>query len=259
MLALVTGASSGIGLMYAHRLASYYHYDLLLVSNQEKEIRETADDIAAKYGVKAIALYKDLSTLEAPGELYQYCQENHLEVEVLVNNAGVFFFNDLVDTAESRVNLMLHLHIRTVTNMCRLFAADMQRRGHGYILNMSSMSAWMAMPGIQCYNASKAYILNFSRSMWYELKPHGVTVTAICPGAVDTGLYGLAPNLRKLAVALHVSMPPEKLVKIALKKMFKGKKQSMPGTLNYFFVPLIKHLPDWAVFFAMKRIACFQK
>ncbi len=259
MLALVTGASSGIGLMYAHRLASYYHYDLLLVSNQEKEIKDTADDIATKYGVKTIALYKDLSALEAPQELYDFCKANNLEVEVLVNNAGVFFFNDLVNTSENRVNLMLHLHIRTVTNMCRLFATDMKERGHGHILNMSSMSAWMAMPGIQCYNATKAYILNFSRSMWYELKPFGVTVTAICPGAVDTGLYGLAPNLRKLAVAIHVSMPPEKLVRIALKKMFKGKKQSMPGTINIFFVPLIKHLPDWVVFFAMKRIKCFQK
>ena len=259
MYALVTGASSGIGLMYAHRLASYYHYNLVLVSNQEKEIQETADDITAKYGVKAIAIYKDLATEDAPNELLAYCQENGIEIEVLINNAGVFFFNDLTQTSESRVNLMLHLHIRTVTNMTRLFGAEMKKRGHGRILNMSSMSAWMAMPGIQCYNASKAYILNFSKSMWYELKPYGVTVTAITPGAIDTGLYGLAPNLRKLAVAIHVSMPPEKLVRIALKKMFKGKKRSMPGALNHLFVPMIKHLPDWFVFLAMKKIACFQK
>ena len=143
--------------------------------------------------------------------------------------------------------------------MCRLFGMDMRARGKGYILNMSSMSAWMTMPGIQCYNASKAYILNFSRSMWYEMKPHGVIVTAICPGAVDTGLYGLADNLRKLAVALHVSIPPKKLVQKALKKMFKGKKQYMPGTINHLFVPIMKHLPDWFVFFAMKKISCFQK
>ncbi|MCQ2350499.1 MAG: SDR family NAD(P)-dependent oxidoreductase [Paludibacteraceae bacterium] len=259
LYALVTGASSGIGLQYAHRLAEHYKYDLVLVSNQEKEIKETADEIGEKYGVKAISIYKDLSTESAPQELFDYCKENGIEIEVLINNAGVFFFNDLANTAEKRVNLMLHLHIRTVTNMTRLFGAAMAERGHGYILNMSSMSAWMAMPGIQCYNASKAYILNFSKSMWYELKPHGVTVTSITPGAIDTGLYGLAPNLRKLAVALHVSMPPAKLVKKALKAMFKGKKTSMPGVLNYLFVPMIKHLPDWVVFFAMKKISCFQK
>lgn len=259
MFALVTGASSGIGLQYAHRLASYYKYDLLLVSNQEKEIVETADDIAAKYGVRTIPLYKDLSTEEAPQELFDFCKEQGIEIEVLINNAGVFFFNDLVNTSEKRVNLMLHLHIRTVTNMTRLFGGAMKERGHGRILNMSSMSAWMAMPGIQCYNASKAYILNFSKSMWYELKPFGVTVTAITPGAIDTGLYGLAPNLRKLAVSLHVSMPPAKLVKKALKAMFKGKKKSMPGLVNYIFVPMIKHLPDWFVLLAMKKIDCFKK
>lgn len=259
MYALVTGASSGIGLQYAHRLAEHYKYDLVLVSNQEKEIKETADDITAKYGVKTVPLYMDLATESAPQELFDYCKENGLEIEVLINNAGVFFFNDLVNTAEKRVNLMLHLHVRTVVNMTRLFGAAMKERGYGRILNMSSMSAWMAMPGIQCYNASKAFILNFSKSMWYELKPFGVTVTAITPGAIDTGLYGLAPNLRKLAVALHVSMPPAKLVKKALKAMFKGKKKSMPGLLNYLFVPMIEHLPDWFVFMAMKRIDCFKK
>lgn len=259
MYALVTGASQGIGLQYATRLAEKYHYDLVLVSNQEKEIHEVAQKLHAQYGVKTVAVYQDLSTENAANELHQFCKEGGYEIEVLINNAGVFYFNDLVKTAESRVNLMLHLHVRTVTQLCRLFGADMRERGNGYILNMSSMSAWMAMPGIQCYNATKAYILNFSRSMWYEMKPYGVGVTALCPGAIDTGLYGLASNLRKLAVALHVSMPPEKLVKIALKKMFKKKKQVMPGFLNHLFVPLIKHLPDWVVFTIMKRIDCFKK
>lgn len=259
MYALVTGASQGIGLQYAKQLASTYKYDLVLVSNQEKEIHEVAEQIKAEYGVNTVAVYQDLSTETAAADLHQFCKAGGYEIEVLINNAGVFYFNDLVLTSEARVNLMLHLHIRTVTQLCRLFGGDMRERGKGYILNMSSMSAWMAMPGIQCYNASKAYILNFSRSMWYEMKKHGVGVTAICPGAIDTGLYGLASNLRKLAVTLRVSMPPERLVKIALKKMFKKKKQVMPGFLNHLFVPLIKHLPDWVVFTVMKRIDCFKK
>ena len=233
MLSLVTGASSGIGLQYATQLARDYHTDLLLVSNQKEELQRVADELSAQYGVQAIAHYADLSLTDAAETLYNWCHEQNLQVDILINDAGVFFFNQYMDTSMKRIELMINLHVVTVAKMCRLFGADMVQRHSGYILNMSSMSAWMAMPGIQCYNASKAYILNFSKSMWYELKPHGVTVTAITPGAIDTGLYGLAPNLRKLAVALHVSMPPAKLVKKALKAMFKGKKKSMPGAVNY--------------------------
>lgn len=256
-LALVTGASSGIGLKYATELARQ-GYNLVIVSNQEKEIHETSEQLTKEFGVNVTPLYRNLATPEAAEELHQYCLDRQLEIDLLINNAGVFFFNELTKTDIRRVELMLSLHVVTVTKLCRLFGEDMKQRGHGHILNMSSMSAWMAMPGIQTYNATKAYILNFSRSLWYELKPYGVTVTAICPGAVDTGLYGLSPNLRRLAVAIGVSMTPDKLVRIALKKLAKGKKQVMPGAINHLFVPFIKHLPDWFVFAAMKRINKFQ-
>lgn len=259
MLALVTGASSGIGLQYAHALARDYHTDLLLVSNQEKEIAETAETIAKTYGVKTIGLYRDLAQLNAAEELHQYCLDNHLEVDILINNAGVFFFNDYVETSMNRIELMLKLHIMTVAKMCRLFGEDMCRRQRGYILNMSSMSAWMAMPGIQTYNATKVFILNFSKSLWYEFKLKNVSVTAVCPGAVDTGLYGLSDYWRRIAVAIGVSLPPEKLVKKALKAMFKRKKKTMPGAINHLFVPMIKHQPDWLVMAIIKRISKFKK
>lgn len=259
MLALVTGASSGIGLQYANALARDYHTDLLLVSNQEKEIAETAETIAKTYGVKTIGLYRDLAQLNAAEELHQYCLDNHLEVDILINNAGVFFFNDYVETSMNRIELMLKLHIMTVAKMCRLFGEDMCRRQRGYILNMSSMSAWMAMPGIQTYNATKVFILNFSKSLWYEFKLKNVSVTAVCPGAVDTGLYGLSDYWRRIAVAIGVSLPPEKLVKKALKAMFKRKKKTMPGAINHLFVPMIKHLPDWLVMAIIKRISKFKK
>ena len=121
------------------------------------------------------------------------------------------------------------------------------------------MSAWMAMPGIQTYNATKSFIYNFSKSIWYELKPQNVGITVMAPGAVDTALFGLAPNLRKLAVALTVSIPPEKLVKRALKKMFRNKKADTPGVINWLCTPLLKHTPDWMLFFAQKKLAKFMK
>ena len=271
MLALVTGASSGIGLQYATQLARDYHCDLLLVSNQEKELEQVAKDLAAQYNVNTVARFADLSLPDAAETLHDWCVENKYVVDILVNNAGIFFFNPYCETSMKRIELMLQLHMITVAKMTRLFAADMCKReltaeeaaqricGHkrmrGYILNMSSMSAWMAMPGIQTYNATKAFIYNFSKSIWYELKPLNVGITVMAPGAVDTGLFGLAPNLRKLAVALTVSIPPEKLVKRALKKMFRNKKADTPGFINWLSTPLLKHTPDWMLFLAQKKLS----
>ena len=275
MLSLVTGASSGIGLQYATQLARDYHTDLLLVSNQEKELQEVADNLAKEYGVKTIAHYADLSQTDAAENLFKYCQDNNLVVDILINDAGVFFFNQYCETNMKRIELMLNLHVMTVAKMCRLFGEAMinrqlteeekaqkicrKRRKKGYILNMSSMSAWMAMPGIQTYNSTKAFIYNFTKSIWYELKPHDVNIIAMAPGAVDTALFGLAPKLRKLAVALTVSITPEKLVKKALRKMFRGKKTSTPGFLNWLATPLLKHTPDWMLFVTMKHIGKYQK
>lgn len=275
MLALVTGASSGIGLQYATALARDYHCDLLLVSNQEQEQIEVAKQLAETYGVKTTPLYADLSQQDAAEKLHQYCVDNKIEVDILINNAGVFFFNPLTDTSMKRFELMLMLHVVTVAKLTRLFAEDMVKREltdeqkqekvlgkprrKGYILNMSSMSAWMAYPGIQTYNATKAFIYNFSKSIWYELYPQGVNITVMTPGAVDTALFGLAPNLRKLAVNLTVSIPPEKLVKRALKRMFQGKKADMPGVINHLSTPLLKHTPDWLVRLTYKFVGQFQK
>ena len=275
MLALVTGASSGIGLQYATALARDYHTDLLLVSNQEQEQIDVARDLAAAYHVQATPLYADLSCQDAAEQLHQYCIDHNLKVDILVNNAGVFFFNPLTDTAMKRFELMLMLHVVTVAKLTRLFAEDMinrelteeerqecvlgKPRKKGYILNMSSMSAWMAYPGIQTYNATKAFIYNFSKSIWYELYPKGVNITVMTPGAVDTALFGLAPNLRKLAVNLTVSIPPEKLVKRALKHMFRGKKADMPGVINHLSTPILKHTPDWLVRLTYRWVGQFQK
>ncbi len=273
MLALVTGASSGIGLQYATQLARDYHCDLLLVSNQEKELNRVAADLAATYGVKTVPHFADLSLNDAAENLHAWCHENGYVVDILINNAGVFFFNPYCETNMRRIELMLQLHVMTVAKLTRLFAEDMikreltpeeaaqricgRKRKRGYILNMSSMSAWMAMPGIQTYNASKAFIYNFSKSLWYELQPHNVGITVMAPGAVDTALFGLAPNLRKLAVNLTVSIPPERLVKRALKKMFRGKKADTPGFINWLSTPMLKHTPDWILFLAQKKLAQF--
>ncbi|MBQ8100071.1 MAG: SDR family NAD(P)-dependent oxidoreductase [Paludibacteraceae bacterium] len=252
MYALITGASSGVGKAYATVLARDYGHDVLLVSNQENELQELAARLTQQYGVKALPYYSNLAREEAAEELYRWCGDNHVEVDILINNAGMFFWQPLIEAAAGKAQTMLMLHMVTPAMLCRLFGEDMCRRKKGWILNMSSMTAWMPFPGIQCYNATKAFVLSFSKSIWYEMKPYGVGVTTLTPGAIDTPLYGLNDKARRQLVRFGISFPPERFAQIALRRMFKKRKQAMPGWVNHIAVPLLKHLPDWAVFTAMK-------
>ncbi|MBR1928662.1 MAG: SDR family NAD(P)-dependent oxidoreductase [Paludibacteraceae bacterium] len=254
MYALITGASSGIGKAYAFTLAEHYRHDVLLISNQKAELEQVAQDIQTKFSVKAVPYYCNLANQDAAKEIYDWCNENKIEVDILINNAGMFFWQPLIDVAPEKIATIMNLHMFTLTMLCRYFAKDMTLRRKGWIINMASMTAWMSMPGIQCYNATKAYVNNFSKSLWYELKPFGVKVLTLTPGAIDTPLYGLDDKKRRLLVRFGISFTPEHFTQVALKRMFKGKKKAMPGWINHLAVPLINHLPDWAIFFAMKRL-----
>ena len=202
-LALVTGASSGIGYQYA-RLLAEKGYDLLLVSNEEIRIAEVARELRRQFGVRADGLCRDLSLADAADSLFEYTRQQGFEVEVLVNNAGVFFFDDLTETDSRRIERMIGLHVQTVTMLCRYFGAAMKARGKGYILNMSSMSAGMPFPGISVYAATKSYLKQFSKAIHNELYDYGVRVTAVCPGAVATDLYNLSGHYQRLGLRLGI-------------------------------------------------------
>lgn len=258
--ALVTGASSGIGFHYATQLARDYHYNLLLVSNQEKELQIVASQLSEAYGVRAIPYFCDLGQENAAEQVHAFCEERQIIVEVLVNNAGILIFDAFNHAPIEKTETLLMLHVVTATKLCRLFAPAMCERGKGYILNMSSMSAWMAMPSIACYNASKSYVLNFSRALWYEMKPHGVHVLAVTPGSTDTGLLPFGRRMGKILKTVDITMPPEKLAQAALHSLFHSdNKQCMPGAWNNLIVPVINHLPDWLVFTVMHRMKMFQQ
>ena len=240
--ALITGASSVIGYQYARQLAAL-GYDLLIVSNDAEGIANSAAEIRKQYGVRVTPLYRDLSAENAAEDLYRYCEDEQLDVEVLVNNAGVFFFDDLARVDSRRIELMLRLHVRTTTLLCHYFGRSMQARGRGYILNMSSMSAWMPFPGISVYAATKSYLRTLSLAIRNELYDRGVRVTAVCPGAVATGLYNLSERYRRLALRLGIMMTPERLARKGLRALFSGRRRTVPGFVNRVFVPLAGLIP----------------
>lgn len=244
--ALVTGGSSGMGLEYARQLAAR-GYDLLLVSNQQAELEQAAADLHEQFGVNTMARFQDLSSVAAAEALLAFCVERSLEIEVLINNAGMFFFEELHPENEAKALKMLQLHVYTPTRLCILFGEEMKRRGQGYILNVSSMAAKLPCPGIAVYSATKAYLKSFSKSLYFEMRPYGVGVTTVCPAAIATPLYKLKPSMMRLGVKVGLIGTPQWLVRRALRRMFKKRRVVKPGFMNYYLPPLIALLPKWLV------------
>ena len=275
-VAVITGASSGIGLHYAKQLAEY-GYNVLLVSNQKEQVEDAARNIAieqnrsyASFDESGIitsnspcwsaGIYMDLSKQDSAKELFQLCNQNNLEVEVLINNAGIFFFNDIADTSVEKVSTIVNLHVYTATMLCRYFGEMMRERRKGYILNMSSISAHTPFCGISLYTATKSYIRTMSKAFRLEMKEFGVRVMVVSPGAVATNLYNLPEHLQKLGVNIGVIYKPEKLVKKALYRLFNtNKKEFIPGAINKLFKPIYSILPEWFKMWARKKTACLKK
>ena len=251
--ALVTGGSSGMGLEYARQLAAK-GYDLLLVSNQKEELERALEELLQTSTVKLVTRYQDLSFETAADDLMAFCQEQNIEVEILINNAGMFFFEELSEKNEAKALKMLQLHVYTPTRLCVLFGEVMKQRGHGYILNMSSMAAKLPCPGIAVYSATKAYLKSFSKSLYFEMRPYGVGVTTVCPAAIATPLYKLKPSLLRLGVKIGLIGTPEWLVRRALRGMFHKRRVVKPGLMNYYLPPLIAILPKWLVERIWKRV-----
>lgn len=244
--ALVTGGSSGMGLEYACQLAEI-GCNLLLVSNQEEELKKATEELKRDKAIQVVPHFQDLATEKAAEELLAFCQSENIQIDILINNAGMFFFQELSTENEAKALTMLRLHVYTPTRLCVLFGEEMKKRGYGYIINMSSMAANLPCPGITIYSATKAYLKSFSKSLYFEMRPYGVGVTTVCPAAIATPLYKLKPRLLKLGVKNGLIGTPQWLVRKALKGMMKKKRVVKPGFMNIYLPPLIAMLPHGLV------------
>lgn len=240
--ALVTGGSSGMGLEYARQLA-VIGCNLLLVSNQKEELERAAESLKQGRDIRVIPHYQDLATETAAEELFAFCQTENLQIDILINNAGMFFFEELTPENEAKALTMLRLHVFTPMCLCILFGEEMKKRGYGYLINMSSMAAQLPCPGITVYSATKAYLKSFSKSLYFEMRPYGVGVTTVCPAAIATPLYRLKPSLLKLGIKVGLIGTPQWLVRKAIKGMLRKKRIVKPGFMNRYLPPLIAVLP----------------
>jgi short-subunit dehydrogenase len=253
--ALVTGAASGMGRVYAEKLAAK-GYNLVIVDINAKGLEETAAmvraEIASAEGIsdelknsfKVLPVVQDLSVMEAADLIWEKTEAEGCVVEVLVNNAGVMYCQGIAETSERMLKLIMMVHMNTPLLLCRKYIGGMKERGCGYILNISSLAAWMSWPGIGMYGNTKRFVRDYSRELRIECQKTGVSVTNAYFGAVDTPLIPLKDSLRKLARGLMVMITPEKAVERALRATFKRRRGTMPGFLNKLFWPFIVILPD---------------
>ena len=240
--AVVTGASSGIGLALARGLAAR-GYDLFMVSRDAEQLETAARSVRETCGVQARCCPMDLAVPGAAEALFERCREAAIRPHVLVNDAGTFIYNDILDTAPERIDRILCLHMRTVTMLCRLFGEEMAADGGGYILNMAAYSLWMPFPGLTLYSASKAYLKCFSVAFAKEVREAGIRVTAVCPAGVATDLYGLTPRWQRIGLRMGVLISADCCARRGLWALWPGPRCTVPDWWNRLWIPLCKLLP----------------
>ena len=269
--ALITGAASGMGRVYARRLA-VMGYDLVLVDINGKGLEETEEIVKAevagsamvpvpfKDDFKVLQIVQDLSQVNAADMIFEQTEAAGCEVEVLVNNAGVMYCQGIAETSERMLKLIMMVHMNTPLLLCRKYVVPMKERGNGYILNISSLAECMSWPGIGMYGATKRFVKDYSRELRIECQKTGVSVTNAYFGAVDTPLVPLKDSLRRLARALAVMITPEKAVERALKATFRRRRGVMPGVLNHIFRPICLILPDCLLGWIYRKVKhCLMK
>jgi short-subunit dehydrogenase len=232
--ALITGASAGIGAAIARELARRGH-GVVLVARREERLRELAAELAGRDCVRAEALACDLTDAAARGELPGRVRGLGLAIEILVNNAGFATNGPFHEADPERELEQVRILVEAPVALSAAFAGEMVGRGRGGILNVSSTAAMQPLPYSAGYSAAKAYMLTFSEALHQELRGHGVTVSALCPGPVRTDFWDVAGwelhgsgSLEKLASA-PAWISPEQAARAAIAGLDAGHRVIVPG------------------------------
>lgn len=230
--ALVTGASSGIGLELA-RLLAQDGYDLVLVARREGVLARLAAELEGDHAIRAGVLPCDLSRPEAADEVFEALQADSVAIDVLVNSAGFGLYGRFEEIDTAAACDLLQVNIVALTHLTRRFLPGMVERGAGNILNVASLAAFMPGPMMAIYHASKAYVLRLSAALAEELRGSGVTVTALCPGYVRTGFQDRAGlRLEEVRLSRLGMMDVSTVARAGYRGMVRGKRVVVPGLVS---------------------------
>ncbi len=245
--ALITGASSGIGEELARVFAGHGH-DLVLVARSADKLEQLADELAAEHGVLVSVRPADLSVPGAAKKLHRALRREALDIDILVNNAGVLEHGAFADLTPEDHQRIVQLNVAGLTDMIAHFLPDMLARESGRILNVASVAAFLPVPFLATYAATKAYVLSVSEALETELRGSGVTVTTLCPGFTHTPMLNQAEEHTagfKLPAAVvgDVAM----VARDGYSGCMKGATIVVPGNPNLAFTLATRAIPKWLV------------
>lgn len=236
--ALITGASSGIGLDLAHLFAQDGH-DVVLVARSEDKLRELATELERKHKIVAHVIVADLTRPAAPQQIL----ERAPAVDILVNNAGFGTSGKFTD-ADLRTELeMIQVNVTALTQLTKLFLTPMLERGHGRILNVASTAAFQPGPLMAVYYATKAYVLSFSEAIAEELRGTGVSVTVLCPGPTATGFQKNANLGSETLLKVMRPVSSMSVARAGYRALMRGQRVVIPGVKNKIGVQSIRLTP----------------
>lgn len=246
MNALVTGASSGIGKEIALLLAQR-GYHLVLVARREPELLALAQE--CPYGATIIT--QDLAKPQAAQKLFEAVRHKELSIDVLVNNAGFGRVEEHIEADLNRLESMNLLNIITLSSLCRLFGAQMKENRKGCILNVGSTAAYIPIPSMANYAASKAFVASFSKALHVEMSNYGVQVCLLSPGPTLTEFGARAKDEGDFFKKKPGVMSAKEVAKLGLEGLFAGQIEVTPGILNKLTPIVIRLLPEkWALYLA---------
>ncbi|EJJ31018.1 SDR family NAD(P)-dependent oxidoreductase [Rhizobium sp. CF142] len=228
--ALITGASSGLGLEFAEILAAQ-KVNLVLSARRQESMERLASDLRRKYGVDVLVEVSDLASPGAAGRLKSNLDAKSVTVDILLNNAGYGLHGALLDTPIERTANMIQLNITTLTELTYLFGHDMAKRRSGHILLVASLMAFQAVPSYAAYAATKAYVLALGEALHNELRPYGVVVTTLCPGHTATG-FDEAAGATTSALLRLLTMKPRPVAASGIRALLQGKAMVIAGLSN---------------------------
>ena len=243
--ALVTGASSGIGLDLSRELARHGH-DVVLVARTAATLQDVAAELQ-KSGVTTHVITSDLSRPNAATDIASELKRRNIEVEVLVNNAGFGLVGNFAGNDMQREVDMIQVNVVALTQLTKLLLQPMVARKRGRILNVASTAAFQPGPLMAVYYATKAYVLSFSEAIADELRNSGVTVTTLCPGPTHTGFAEIANMTESRLFTMMRPMSSEDVARAGYKGMMGGKRLVVPGAKNKLLVQSLRVSPRRAV------------